>query len=136
MGGLTFQKKMTNDSTIQQDKFRLKFFIEYGAGSLWADNEAAFKKFDVGPLDEITYNLDGKISRQAKIRLPDELEVQRQLLVDLYKTSFDQNDIVAGPTHWTSEQRTNFYSQTKELYKNICDYLGDNFEITYNQDES
>jgi hypothetical protein len=120
-------------TTAEQEKVTLKFFIEYGAGVLWPGNEAAYNKYGLGPLDETLYEPDGNVSREPAIKLREPLAVQRHVLLDLYRAGFDQDDIPAGPSLWTSQQRADFDSQARELYHYICDYLDDDFEVIYSQ---
>ena len=108
---------------MTKNKYRLRFFIEYGAGSLWADNEAAYEKFDVGPLDETIYSLDKKVLAEPKIKLPADLESTRKRLIDLYNTSLDQND-PGGFSLWTETQWDNFHKQTREFIIKFVNSLG------------
>ena len=42
--------------------YRLRFFFDYNCGGcLWCDNDAAYQKFDVGPLDAEMYDLNGNV---------------------------------------------------------------------------
>jgi hypothetical protein len=116
-----------------KNKYRLRFFIEYGAGSLWAGNDEAYAKFDHGPLDETTYSLDKKAVAEPRIKLPADLESTRRRLIDLYYTSVDQND-PGGPSLWTEKQWDDFHVQTRELFSRICEFLGDEFEVVYQQE--
>jgi hypothetical protein len=114
--------------------YRLRFFFDYGSGGcLWSDNEASYQKFDVGPLDAEIYDLNGKISQAAKIKLP-ELTKQKVLKLDkLYCESLNWED-PAGDSMWDKLQWDNFHLQTRELHKEISIILGDDFEIIYKQE--
>lgn len=120
--------------TQTRGKYKLRFFIEYGAGSLWSGNDASYEKFNGGPLDETTFSLDGKISAHPKIRLPDHLEKTRIKLIDLYNQSLDQYD-PSGNSLWTEDEWENFHKQTKKLHSDICSFLGEEFDVEYLQEK-
>lgn len=114
--------------------FRLRFFFDYGCGGcLWCDNEAAYKKYGVGTLDAETYDLNGKVSQEARIKLPD-LTKQKVLALDkLYCESLNWED-PGGDSMWNKSQLDNLHSQIRELYDEISNILGDDFEIIYKQE--
>jgi len=122
---------MSNERT---PTYRLRFFFDYGCGGcLWSDNEAAYHKFDVGTLDSEIYDLDGKISQEAKIKLPESTR-QRVIELDkLYSESLNWED-PAGDSKWDKSQWDNFHIRTRELHKEISNILGDDFEIIYKQE--
>jgi hypothetical protein len=118
---------------LTKHKYRLRFFIEYGAGSLWPDNDAAYEKYDAGPADETSYSLDGNVAVKPRIQRPPELESTRRRLIELYYTSLDQND-PGGPSLWTENQWAGFHEQTRDFYQKVCKFLGDEFEVLYQQE--
>jgi hypothetical protein len=113
--------------------YRLRFFFDYGCGGcLWCDNEAAHKKFDVGTLDAEIFDSNGKVTQEARIKLP-ELTRQKVLKLDkLYSKSLNWDD-AAGDSMWNRSQWDNFHSQARELHKEISNILGDDFDIIYKQ---
>ena len=112
----------------------LRFFFDYGCGGcLWSGNNAAFEKFDVGTLDATIYDLNGNITEEAKIKLP-ELTRQKVLELDnLYYTSLNWED-PTGDSMWDKSQWENFHIRTRELHKEISNILGNDFEIIYKQE--
>lgn len=114
--------------------YRLRFFFDYGCGGcLWSDNEAAYKKYDVGTLDAEIYDLNGNISQEAKIKLPDSTKYKIIELDKLYSESLNWEDPV-GNSMWNKSQWDNFHSQSRELHREISNILGTDFEIMYKQD--
>ena len=114
--------------------YRLRFFFDYNCGGcLWCDNDASYEKFGVGILDTETYDLNGNIIQEAKIKLPSSIR-QRTLELDkLYSTSLNWND-PGGESLWDKNQWESFHNQTTELYKEISMVLGKDFEIIYKQE--
>lgn len=114
--------------------YRLRFFFDYGCGGcLWCDNEEAYKKFDVGTIDAETYDLKGNVSEEARIRLP-ELTRNKVLKLDkLYSESLNYDD-PTGPSLWNETDWEAFHRQTRELHIEISNFLGDDFELIYNQE--
>lgn len=114
--------------------YRLRFFFDYGCGGcLWCDNEAAYKKYDVGTLDAEVYDPNGKVIQEARIKLPDSTKQKVLALDKLYSESLNWED-PAGDSMWDKSQWDKFYSQTRELHKEISNILGDDFEIIYKQE--
>lgn len=117
----------------QNPTYKLRFFFDYNCGGcLWADNEAAYQKFDVGTLDTTIYDLNGNISQKPKIELPDSIRQKVLKLDDLFLTSLDFDD-PTGPSLWTEKQWDDFEVMTKVLHQEIAEYLGEDFEIIYKQ---
>jgi hypothetical protein len=116
-----------------EEKIKLKFFIEYGAGCLWPANELARDKFGVGCLNETIYDLDGNITQEPAIKLPVNLEATSRELVELYYERLDQND-PGGQGLWNNAQLSTFHRLTKKLYIEISDYLGPDIELEYKQE--
>jgi hypothetical protein len=114
---------------------RLRFFFDYHCdGCLWYDNEETRQKFGVGVLDGETYDLEEKISGTARIELPISIRQKVLYLDNLYCESLDWNN-PSVPSLLSKTQWDNFHKMTRELYKEISEYLGDNFEIIYKQEE-
>lgn len=128
---LKLQQSMNNRKT---PKYRLRFFLDYGCGGcLWSDNEAAYEKFDVGTLDAEIFDLNGKVSQEARIKLPNSTRQKVLALNKLYSESLNWED-PGGESMWNKSQWDSFYSKTRELHKEISLILGDNFEIIYKQE--
>lgn len=111
--------------------YRLRFFFDYSSGGcLWPDNEAAYEKYGVGALDAETYDLNGKVNQEARIKLPNSTKQKILKLEKLYSESLNWED-PGGASMWDKSQWDNFYSWTRELHKEISNILGDDFEIIY-----
>lgn len=111
--------------------YRLRFFFDYGCGGcLWCDNDAAYEKFGVGTLDSETYDLDGKLSQEARIKLPDVIRQKVLALDELHSESLNRED-PAGNSMWDETKWDNFHAQARELHKEIAKLLGEDFEIVY-----
>jgi len=122
---------MSNEKT---PTYRLRFFFDYGCGGcLWCDNEAAYEKYDVGTLDAEIYDLNGKVSQEARIKLPDPTKRKVLALDKLHCESLNWED-PAGESMWDKSQWENFHLQTRELHKEISNILGEDFEIIYKQE--
>jgi hypothetical protein len=114
--------------------YRLRFFFDYKCGGcLWADNDAAYEKYDVGTIDSEFRDLNGNVIQEPRIKLP---ETTRQKVLDLdrlYCESLDWND-PGGPSLWDKQQWDAFHTKTRLLHKEISEVLGDDFEIIYKQE--
>ena len=121
-------------SIMKNPKYRLRFFFDYNCnGCLWADNDAAYEKYDVGTLDAEIFDLNGKISQEARIKLPKTTSEKVLDLDKLYCESLDWSD-PGGPSLWDKQQWADFYSKARQLHKEISEILGDTFEVVYKQD--
>ena len=112
--------------------YRLRFFFDYQCEScLWCDNDAAYEKYDVGPIDATYYDKDGKVSREPKINLPTELKEKVIYLSNLFDSSLNWDDPKEPEPTWTSEKQSEFDTKSKELHKEICEFLGHDYEVIY-----
>ena len=125
---------MKTQSTIEnKEKIVLRFFIEYGAGCLWPGNDEA-RKYNLGCFNEAIYDLEGNVLEEATITLPEQIEKENNRLIELYWESFNQEN-PTGPSLWDEKQWTNFYRQTKDLYKEVCKFLGSEIAVIYEQEK-
>ncbi len=126
---------MKSMSDTEKSIYRLRFFFDYHCGGcLWSDNEVAYEKFGIGTLDTEIYDLQGNLIVDKKIKLPFSIEQKVTQLNNLYCESLDWNN-PSGLSLWNKEQWDSFYKMTKELYKEISEYLGEKFVIIYKQEE-
>ena len=98
-------------------KYRIRYFYDYSAYPLWADNEATFAKFDVGPIDPARLNLS-----QETIALIDRL-------VDWQYHEIDWNH--APEVAWSEEEREQFNEEARKLFGMIQRELGEDYELVY-----
>ena len=116
-------------SELNTPTYRLRFFFDYHCGGcLWCDNEAAYKKYDGGTLDAEIYDVNGNVSREARIKLPNSTRQKVLELNKSYSESLNWAD-PSGDSMWDKLKWDAFYTKTRELYKEIAIILGDDFEI-------
>ncbi len=107
--------------------YRLRFFFDYNCGGcLWNGNEASFEKFGLGCLDAEIYDLTGRVSQEARIKLPASIRQKVLELNDLYSTSIDFNKS-AKEGSWSKIEWDKFYSGAKEVFDEISQFLGDDY---------
>jgi hypothetical protein len=112
--------------------YKLRFFFDYQCEScLWCDNDEAYKKYDVGPIDETFYDINGKVAREPKINLPTELREKVIYLSKLFDSSLNWDNPKEPEPTWTSEKQKEFDFKSKELHKEVCKFLGQDYEVIY-----
>jgi len=117
---------------LKAPTYRLRFLFDYGCdGCLWGGNDAAYEKFGVGVLDGTVYDLQGNIIQEPRIKLPDALQSKVFDLCALYDSSLNWNSPAEPEPSWTREKSADFDLQSKELYREICAFLGADYELTY-----
>ncbi len=93
----------------------LRFFFEYGAGGcLWAGDAKTQARLDVGPVDAIIYEVEGRVSRESKIVISEDARRLRDWLDaahSLYLNPYYQLD----PSLWTQEACDNFNAGVDSL---------------------
>lgn len=99
-------------------KYVIRFFFEYGCvgDCLWCGNDAAYNKFDVGPISFDKLNLSKKLQDDFT-RLSDE-----------FQSSLDW-EYPPDPSPWTKEHWQDFNARAKEAYKRLVSELGSDFEV-------
>ncbi len=119
---------------MSNSTYRLRFFFDYNCGGcLWCDNDASYKRFDIGVLDADVYDSNGNLVKEAKIKLPSQIR-QRVLELDkLYCESLNW-DNPTGQSLWDKNQWEEFHKQTRELHRHISLELGNDFELIYKQE--
>lgn len=118
---------------MNKPTYRLSFFFDYHCGGcLWSDNDASFEKFGVGVLDAESYDLNGIIIQEAKIKLPYSIRQSTIALDKLFAESLNWSD-PGGASLWDKNQWDSFYRQTRDLHEEISRTLGDHFEVIYKQ---
>ncbi len=109
---------------LNKQKYKLRFFIEWGGSFLWPDSSDAvtFEKFDVGPLQ------------------PEDLNVSKELCDELhnlekeYQTALNW-DYPLDPSPWSEDQFKNFFDRLKIAYKKLCDELNYSYDIAFCMNE-
>ena len=122
--------------TKHQPTYLLRFFFDYGAGGcLWSGNEATSEKFGVGVLDAPFFDLDGNMTKEAKIKLRDSTRQKVLALDERYYQSLNP-DNPTGPSPWDKSQWNEFYVQARVLHQEIADILGTDFEVVYEAEKN
>ena len=114
------------------ERIQIRFFIEYGAGCLWSGNEAARNKFGVGCLNATIYALNGKVAQEPAIKLPADIELKNDELIELYQQSFNHEN-PGGESLWNESQWTSFLMETESLFHQVAEFLGPEIELINEQ---
>jgi hypothetical protein len=106
------------------EKYKLRFFFEWGGGCLWSGDEAATRDFGYGPLDT------------ADTKLPLSAETVRRCreVADWHDTSLNQA-YPLDPGPWRQPECDRFNEAVKHLLGRIRAELGDRFEVNDQQPE-
>jgi hypothetical protein len=96
----------------------LRFFDDFGSGWLWAGDEAAYERFDVGPID---YDALPRLSSQTR--------ALAELLSDRHWESVHQ-DYPPDGCQWPQPERDEFNRQVMVLFARMQAELGAEFELT------
>jgi hypothetical protein len=107
--------------TTGGQKYRLRFFFDYGAGGcLWADNDLAKQDFGIGPIDKIIADKTGKLSPET-LKLIEELDDRH---ADYYN-----KDYPLDPSLWRQSECDDFNQQVDTLVNSLKGQLSPDFEI-------
>ena len=118
--------------TTGRQKYRIRFFFDYGAGGcLWADNELAKQDFGIGPIDKAIADKTGKLSDEI-LKLIEELDDRH---ADYYN-----KDYPPDPSLWRQSECDGFNQQVDTLLNSLKRQLSPDFEIIdkqtrYSEDE-
>jgi len=100
--------------------YRLRFFFEWGPGSLWADNEAAYERFGVGPIED-------------RLQLaPQTLSLCQQMSAWHIRALNWDSPVDPGP--WRQPECDEFNRATEELLNTIRLELGEDFDVLNHQE--
>lgn len=107
------------------EKYKLRFFFEWGGGCLWPGNDVATSAFGDGPLDtsETTLPLSAETLRRCRE------------LAEWYDTSLNQT-YPPDPGPWRQPECDRFNEAVKHLLGTILAELGDQFEVINRQSEA
>lgn len=121
---------------LKTPTYRLRFLFDYGCeGCLWNSNDAAYEKFGVGVLDGTAYDLQGNVIQEPRIKLPDALRNKVLLLSALFDSSLNWDAPAEPEPSWTREKSADFDLKSMELFHEIGQFLGDDYELTYEHDK-
>jgi len=112
--------------TISGQKYRLRFFFDYGAGGcLWADNDLAKQDFGMGTIDKTIADKTGKISSDT-LKYIEELDERHS---DYYN-----KDYPPDPSLWRQSDCEDFNQKIDTLLYSLREQLQSDFEIIDKQE--
>lgn len=101
-----------------KEKYQLSFFFDYGTETcLWCRNQKAYDKFSVH------IDLD-------KLPLSEKTKAKIYELDDMFYDSLNWES-PADPGPWRQDMCEKFNFSARELYEQIAQELGDEFEVFY-----
>ncbi|HYW13974.1 MAG TPA: hypothetical protein VE871_18565 [Longimicrobium sp.] len=98
-------------------RHHLRLMFEWRGGCLWAGNDAAFKAFDVGAIED-------------KLPLSDETRQRLEELSVWHDTALDWDD-PGGPGMWPPEEYERFDRAAREMLERVRTELGPEFSVEY-----
>ncbi len=99
--------------------YKLKFFFEWGTERcLWARNEAARERFDLGPID------------YGKLNISKKLWEELENLGEEYQTALDKNDPANGII-WSQEKIDDFSARAHAAWEELIKELGAEYSVEY-----
>jgi hypothetical protein len=104
---------------MEAPKYQLALMFEWGGGCLWCLNDAAFKRFDVGPVEE-------------RVGLTPQIKERLQRLTEWHDTALNW-DHPPDPGPWTKEQYDEFDIEALDVLCQIRQCLGPKFRILYDK---
>ncbi len=132
----SFSSKISPE-TRSEEKYVLNFYFEYNVECcLWSQNELAYQKFDLTPIDETKYDKNGNIIRYPKINLPDNLKKEVIELSRINNSRLNWDSPGELEITWTAEKKNEFERRAKQLHSQICQFLGDKYLVIYKKNKS
>jgi hypothetical protein len=106
------------------EKYKLRFFLEWGDGCLWAGDDAAQAEFGYGPLD----------TEDGTLPLSPQTWARCQELAAWHDTSLNAV-YPPDPGPWRQSECDRFNEAVKHLLPAVRAELGDRFEVINRQPE-
>lgn len=100
-------------------KYVFSYWYEYGGCCLWSKNQAAYKKYGIGGIDN------------KKLPISEELKSELYKLEDEYQCSLNW-DYPPDQSPWTEEQWNDFKEKATKTYYKLCKELGNEYEVIDN----
>ncbi|MCJ8322221.1 MAG: hypothetical protein MJK12_21520 [Colwellia sp.] len=91
--------------------------FEWGGGTIWCANDAARKKYDVGPVEE-------------RLSLSKEILDDLQLLTELHDGALNWN-YPPDPSPWTKQQFESFEEKAIKMLEKVKVELGHEYDVQY-----
>ena len=99
----------------------MNFWFEHGGHCLWSANNRSREK--------LGYAVDNNLLPVSHSLLEEMNDMERE-----FHSYLNWSD-PAGPSPWTAEHKADFCSRAMVLYKKLTAELGDDFMITYAQND-
>lgn len=97
--------------------YRIRLMFEWGGGSLWCGNEAASKKFDVGPVED-------------KLLLSNTVLERLNALSQWHDTALNW-EYPPDPGPWSPDEYAKFEAEALAFLSELQAELGPDFEVVY-----
>lgn len=104
---------------MQEPKFQLPLMLELGGGCLWCLNNAAFKQFDAGPVED-------------RLGLTPQIKERLQQLTEWHDTSLNW-EYPPDPGPWTKQQYDEFDVAALHVLGQIRRCLGPEYRVFYDK---
>lgn len=99
------------------ERYLIRLMFEWGGGCLWAGNDAAYRAFDVGPIEDRLPLSPGTLERLEELSV-------------WHDTALNWDD-PAGPGPWLPEEEARFEAAARQMLRALRDELGSEFEVVY-----
>lgn len=110
-------------------KGTLRFFFDYGAGGcLWAGDESARESLGVGPVDAVSFRLDGRVFSPARLKLPEPVRRLRDQL-DFQHSGYLNPLNPLDPSIWSQALCDRFNADVDRLLLLLRQELGSEYDI-------
>ena len=97
--------------------YRIRLMFEWGGGSLWCGNEAASRKFDVGPVED-------------KLPLSNTVLERLNALSQWHDTALNW-EYPPDPGPWDPDEYAKFEAEALAFLSELQAELGPDFEVVY-----
>ena len=103
-------------------KYKMKYWFEWGGTCLWSANDAARKEFG--------YDVD-----EQKLPISRKLKTLLWYLQAYHDNMMDMDNAPYDSPWWTEEDTIMFDKKKKFAYEQLCQELGEEYEIVYSCEE-
>jgi hypothetical protein len=104
---------------MEAPKFQLTLMFEWGGGSLWCLNDAASKRFDVGPVED-------------RVGLTPQIKGRLHQLTEWHDTALNW-EYPPDPGPWTKQEYDAFDVAALNVLGEIKSCLGPEFRVFYDK---
>ncbi|MDM7852298.1 hypothetical protein [Pseudochrobactrum kiredjianiae] len=107
----------------------LRFFFDYGAGGcLWAGDTATRDRLDIGPVDAVAFDCEGRVSKPACVELSELAQSLRDQL-DFEHSCYLNPLYPPDPSLWTQALCESFNTNVDRLLAILRHEIGKDYEI-------